>query len=164
MAVRFTGKWTKAFKKFDLDYNPYWSVGLLNKIGEFVAKAIQRNIYDKGQYFGKPFRPNAPTTRNNSQPLIGVTKQLVESADFYIKNDLQVFVGVFKEAYPTRGRSRRVYNIAAILEKGTTKAGRSRNIIIPERPYISPMLESPAIKEGIEKVCQEYFEDVFGMI
>lgn len=127
-----------------------------------AKEAIVRNMRAGGGMYSRSFAPNSPTTialKGSSSPLID-HGDLIGSIQTKMIDSNTSFAGVLKK-HPSGA------NIAEILNFGTNRAGRGNKVVIPPRPFITEVAESPKLKkeveELVEKTYREAIKGLFGV-
>lgn len=140
------GDWQKLSRLFDKKtLSRCREVALKSTLAYFQGQ-IKRNILSSGSLAGKPFEPNTEYTikkKGSSKPLIDQADMVGAVTPVYIK-ETEGFVGLIRGARHITGKE--VADIGWINEKGAvTEWGQ----VIPERPFVYPVLEKFE-KEGTE--------------
>ena len=125
-------------------------------IGENLLK---RNIQSGGTLAGAPFAANSAVTiaaKGSSKPLIdsgefmgSITKKVIDSETS--------FAGVLKMSIHGA-------NIPAIHEAGTNRAGRGNKVVIPARPWLQPVADSPILEEKVRAMADKEHQDLMNRL
>lgn len=127
---------------------------IVRKAGLIGQKMIVENINSGGNLAGKPFQANSSVTialKGSSKPLID-NGDLLGSIRSEMRSPTTSFAGVLK-SHPSG------VNIGAIMEAGTNRAGRGNSVVIPERPFIAPVAESPKLEKKIKDMAEKVYDE-----
>ncbi|RLI81339.1 hypothetical protein DRP04_06355 [Archaeoglobales archaeon] len=110
---------------------------ILRLAGAFLEGKVKETI-QQGRQDWPPLKPSTIKRKGSDKPLID-TGKLLNSITHKVEGNIAK-VGVFGE----------YCIVAAVMEYGTTRAGRNRNVVIPARPYLRTSFDEN--KEEIERL------------